>query len=181
MLYFLPPHPQPSFLSIPTFTASLISSLPSLPPSLSLIPLSFFPSYSGSLHSFSLLTFTLSPIPFPNLTPYSTFFPTTSLTSPPPSSPLSLPTLITASLLTSLPSLPHPSLPTLTPSLLLPFPLLPSSFLPSIPLLHSPLTLMPPCLPTPKPSLSFFPTSISLHFPLILLPFDPLFFHYCHD
>ena len=120
MLYFLPPHPQPSFLSIPTFTASLISSLPSLPPSLSLIPLSFFPSYSGSLHSFSLLTFTLSPIPFPNLTPYSTFFPTTSLASP--LHPLLCPSLpSTASLLTSLPSLPHPSLPTLIPSPLLPF------------------------------------------------------------
>lgn len=180
MLYFLPPHPQPSFLSIPTFTASLISSLPSLPPSLSLIPLSFFPSYSGSLHSFSLLTFTLYPIPFPNLTPYSTFFPTTSLASP--LHPLLCPSLpSTASLLTSLPLLPHPSLPTLTPSPLLPIPLLPSSLLPSIPLLHSLLTLMPPCLPNPKPSLSFFPTSISLHFPLILLPFYPLFFHYCHD
>ena len=151
MLYFLPPHPQPSFLSIPTFTASLISSLPSLSPSLSLIPLSFFPSYSGSLHSFSLLTFTLSPIPFPDLTPYSTFFPTTSLTSPPPSSPLSLPTL------NSLPSY----LPSLTPSSISSYPhsLSPPS-LPSAPFFFSSLHT-PPSFPSyPHASLSPNPKTL---------------------
>ena len=173
MLYFLPPHPQPSFLSIPTYTASLISSLPSLPPSLSLIPLSFFPSYSGSLHSFSLLTFTLSPIPFPNLTPYSTFFPTTSLASPlhpllcpslPSLQPPFLPPFPHSLIHLFLPSLPLPSFPFLC-SLLLYFPPYPSF----IPLLASCLlvsqTQNPLCLSFLLPSLSI---SLLSYCPLIL-------------
>lgn len=149
MLYFLPPHPQSSLLSIPTFRVS--NFLHTLPPSLSLIPLSFFPSYSGSLHSFSLLTFTLSPIPFPNLTPYSTFFPTTSLASPPPSSPLVLPTL------NSLPSY----LPSLTPSSISSYPhsLSPPS-LPSAPFFFSSLHT-PPSFPSyPHASLSPNPKTL---------------------
>ena len=155
-----------------SFSNFLLTLPPSLPPSL---------SFFNSSLIFSLLTlapFLLSlslPSPSP-LFPFLTSFPTVPsfllLPLPHPLHPLlclSLPSTA------SLPSLPHPSLPTLTPSPLLPFPLLPSSLLPSIPLLHSLLTLMPPCLPNPKPSLSFFPTFISLHFPLILLPFDPLF------
>lgn len=172
MLYFLPPHPQPSFLSIPTYTASLISSLPSLPPSLSLIPLSFFPSYSGSLHSFSLLTFTLSPIPFLTSLPTVPSFlllplPHPSILSfvpPYPQQPPFLPPFPYSLIHLFLPSLPLPSFPSLC-SLLLYFPPYPSfiPFLPSCLLVSQPQN--PLCLSFLLPSLSI---SLLSYCPFIL-------------
>ena len=189
----LPTLSPASMTCLHTLTPCYIFSLPTLSllffPSLPLESLQF-PPYSPSLSFFnssfifslltlapfiffSLLTFTLSPIPFPNLTPYSTFFPTTSLASPlhpllcpslPSLQPPFLPPFPHSLIHLFLPSLPLPSFPSLC-SLLLYFPPYPS-FIPLLPscLLVS-QTQNPLCLSFLLPSLSI---SLLSYCPFIL-------------